>query len=199
MQLDLNKDFEAAAQNMSTPTKTPTTLSELGFSSKKTLTKKKYFFCFCLTAIKNYLELDPDDENKYNKCINEYLEHPGIKNKKILSLTKEFKDPLATEQGNKITPAIRNGFAQLSIITRVAKKENYCFEDPDKIDLADEWTTCLLEAQEARKSVATKANAPASNSTDTKKFPTFKLKPFINYKDNVEKFLETVHNNFTEN
>ena len=149
MQLDLNKDFEAAAQNMSTPTKTPTTLTELGFSSKKILTKKKDFFRFCSTAIKNYLELEPDDDNEYNKCINEYLEHLGIENEKILSLTKEFKDPPATERGNKITPAIRNGFAQISVIARVAKKENYCFEDPDKIDLADKWTTCLLEAQEA--------------------------------------------------
>ena len=56
-----------------------------------------------------------------------------------------------------------------------------------------------MEAQEARKSAATKASAPGSNSTDTKKFPTFKLQPFIDFEDNVEKFLETVHNNFTEN
>ena len=81
MKFDLNKDFEAAAQNMSTPTKTPTTLADIGFSAKKTLTKKKDFQSFCSIALKNYLELETEDENEYAKCINEYLDHLRIEKK----------------------------------------------------------------------------------------------------------------------
>ena len=102
MKFDLNKDFEAAAQNMSTPTKTPTTLADIGFSAKKTLTKKKDFHRFCSIALKNYLELEPEDENEYAKCINEYLDHLGIENEKIISITKEFKDSQATDRGKAI-------------------------------------------------------------------------------------------------
>ena len=119
-------------------------------------------------------------------------------NEIILAQTKIFRDPPDTKNGKLITFAICNGLERISEIAKEAQKQSLCLDEASKIQLAEEWINCLIDN---KSKVRVPLPSPGQNIVNVylKRFPTFKLKQFIEFEGNVQKYIDSVEEDFTEN
>ena len=211
MKTNLTDLFAEAANTMLTPAKKkPEQPSDVGLSNVKALKTEKEFLKFINDALLLLLDYHPTDVPRFSKTLKAYLTHLGITNEKTFQLFDEFPQPPTTLKrktsdgkeedlnSSVLTIVILRGLAHLSKITKTATMEGLYLEDPNKIDLIEEWTNNVVKIN--NKLLLTKTTPTSSfrsNGTE-KKFPDFELKKFNTFDGDVNKYLESVVHDFTE-
>ena len=99
-----------------------------------------------------------------------------------------------------ITPVIRTMFGKLSKMAQVAQTNGIFLYDADKITLSVEWMECfLLQKKKSKKPPPPPPPVTATTQVVTKeRFQTFTLQSYNKFEDNVEKYLDAVHQEFVE-
>ena len=199
---DLNSFFTEAAKMMRTPLKAPPTkLEEVGLSPKKELTDPKQFIKYMVSALIILNDLDKDIDGHLTTVVESYFKKIGIKNEKTLSMMKDIKyypEAQGDEEIEHITLVTRMTFVQLSSIAGTVRHHNYWLSDPLKILLLVDWHDQMITISTRDAAAATPAQ-PTQQITGAIKFPTFELIKYSTFGDDVNKYIETVEHEFTEN
>ena len=203
MSINLTKHFQETARMMRTPMKeAPKKLSDVGLSNCKVLDTEQAFLAYAVSALISLLDFKHDNDVSLKRTITSYFNTIGIKNEQTLAMMTDisfFHEPKNEDEKSTITFIARMAMVQLAKITKTVRL-NQCFlNDPDKIFLLVDWHDQMENIEEKKNSKLLSNGPQQTQAVSAPKFPTFDLKKFSTFEDDVNAYLESVEHDFTEN